>query len=119
MRCQGTVGCRSLIRVHHRCTNRQRPVLVNVGRGNIIAEQTITRALDQGWISYAILDVFPVEPLPAESSLWARDDVLITPHIAANTRAIDVVDVVLSNYRHLVGGGTRSLDYVIDFDRGY
>ena len=95
----------------------QKPVIINSGRGNIISENDIIKALDQGWIRYAILDVFRVEPLPEESPLWSRDDVLITPHISANTRGIDVVDLFVDNYLNY--SEEKPLKYVINFDAGY
>ena len=95
----------------------QKPVLLNIGRGNIISEHEIIKALDSGWIRYAILDVFQVEPLPEESLLWSREDVLITPHIAANTRGCDVVPLVVENYLNYVNG--KPIKYLIDFEAGY
>ena len=48
-----------------------------------MAEVDILRALEKGWISAAVLDVFPEEPLPTSSALWEHPDVLITPHVSA------------------------------------
>ena len=59
------------------------PVLINVGRGDVIDEKSLVQALNQGWISGAILDVFEVEPLPKESVLWNMQQVVITPHVSA------------------------------------
>ena len=58
------------------------PVFINVGRGDIIDENSLVNALNQGWISGAILDVFEVEPLPKESPFWKLPQVIITPHMA-------------------------------------
>jgi len=44
---------------------------INIGRGNVIKEEEIIEALDNGWLRGAALDVFNVEPLPAESDLWS------------------------------------------------
>ncbi|EEC06545.1 2-hydroxyacid dehydrogenase, putative [Ixodes scapularis] len=49
-----------------------KPVLINIGRGTIISEESIIEALNNGWISGAILDVFPKEPLPVDSPLWSQ-----------------------------------------------
>ena len=59
------------------------PVFINVGTGDIIDEKSLVQALDQGWISGAILDVFEAEPLPRESALWEIPQVVTTPHIAS------------------------------------
>ena len=59
------------------------PVFINVGRGDVIDEKSLVHALNQGWISGAILNVFEVEPLPKESVLWNMQQVVITPHVSA------------------------------------
>jgi glyoxylate/hydroxypyruvate reductase A len=58
-------------------------VLINAGRGGSHVEADIVRALADGTLAGASLDVFEEEPLPPESPLWDFDTVTITPHIAA------------------------------------
>lgn len=58
-------------------------ILVNVGRGTVVDEEALVRALDDGRIGFAALDVTAVEPLPADSSLWSHERVLLSPHTAA------------------------------------
>lgn len=57
-------------------------LLINVGRGPIIQEAALIRALQERWIGGAGLDVFEREPLPADSPLWGMEDVIITPHVS-------------------------------------
>ena len=59
-------------------------VLVNVGRGCVVDETALARALAQRRIRGAALDVFEIEPLPGESPLWGLDNVLVSPHCADN-----------------------------------
>lgn len=61
------------------CTKK--PVFMNIGRGNAISEEAILKALDRGWISHAILDVFREEPLPKESPLWSSPKVIYSGFI--------------------------------------
>lgn len=57
--------------------------IVNVGRGTVIDEAALLRALDEGQVGFAALDVFAVEPLDASSPLWTHPAVVISPHTAA------------------------------------
>jgi glyoxylate/hydroxypyruvate reductase len=59
------------------------PVVINAGRGGSQVEADILAALEDGTLKGASLDVFETEPLPADSPLWGRHDVIITPHNAA------------------------------------
>ena len=59
------------------------PVVVNAARGGHQREIDIARALTDGTLGAASLDVFEVEPLPQESPLWGLANCFITPHIAA------------------------------------
>ena len=59
--------------------------LINVGRGPLVDEPALVDALRAGKIGGAALDVFPKEPLPADSPLWDAPNLLITPHTAALT----------------------------------
>jgi phosphoglycerate dehydrogenase-like enzyme len=77
--------------------------IINVGRGQLIDEAAMTAALQAGRLGGAALDVFVVEPLPAESPLWDLPNVIITPHSAggtplAATRAADVFADNLGRY---------------------
>jgi len=70
--------------------------LVNVGRGGIVDEPALVRALREKRISGAYLDVFEREPLPPESEIWSLDNVMLTPHSAA--RIADFNDRVFAGF---------------------
>jgi len=57
-------------------------VIVNVGRGPVIDEPALIQALQSQQIRGAALDVFAVEPLPAEHPFWRMSNVLLSPHTA-------------------------------------
>jgi phosphoglycerate dehydrogenase-like enzyme len=61
-------------------------VFANVGRGAVVDEPALVRALLEERIKGAVLDVFETEPLPEESPLWRLDNVLLSPHTADHTR---------------------------------
>lgn len=58
--------------------------LVNVGRGPAVDEPALVRALEDGEIAAASLDVFATEPLPRESPLWSMPNVVVTPHMSGD-----------------------------------
>jgi glyoxylate reductase len=60
--------------------------LVNTSRGPVVDEKALARALKEGWIRGAALDVFETEPLPADNVYRTLPNVLFTPHIGYNTR---------------------------------
>jgi phosphoglycerate dehydrogenase-like enzyme len=64
-------------------------VLINVARGSLVDEAALVRALREGWIAGAGLDVFEQEPLPEDSLLWAMENVILSPHVAGFTPYYD------------------------------
>jgi len=79
--------------------------IVNIGRGATIQETVLVRALQEGWIAGAGLDVFETEPLPPDSPLWDMDNVIMTAHYAGLTphyeeRAMAIFVDNLKRYRN-------------------
>jgi phosphoglycerate dehydrogenase-like enzyme len=68
---------------------RRNAYLVNISRGRVIDEQALVRALREGWIAGAGLDVTEEEPLPSESPLYSMPNVILTPHISGNSAHYD------------------------------
>ena len=75
----------SLLRELRRANALGGAVLINAGRGLLQKDDDILRALDDGTLKEASLDVFEVEPLPRTSPLWAHPRVFVTPHAAATS----------------------------------
>jgi phosphoglycerate dehydrogenase-like enzyme len=93
--------------------------LVNVSRGAVVDEAALVRALREGWIAGAGLDVFEQEPLPADSPLWDLRNVIVTGHYGGFSPAYDgrAFEVFLDNlHRHRAGQPLRN---VVDKRRGY
>ncbi|XP_017785412.1 PREDICTED: glyoxylate/hydroxypyruvate reductase A-like [Nicrophorus vespilloides] len=95
----------------------RKSIFINVGRGTIIAEADLANAIKNRWISAAYLDVFHEEPLPKENILWRIPEVKITPHVAAVSRTVDVVDQFAKNLELFDAG--KPIPTKIDFQRGY
>ena len=92
-------------------------LLINIGRGNVVLESALIRALQKGEIGGAVLDVFEEEPLPQESPLWSLPNVFITPHISGYSFPSDIVGIFAENYRRFLSGSP--LLHQVDFKRGY
>lgn len=92
-------------------------VILNPGRGALIDDAALLAALDGGRIGHATLDVFRVEPLPADHRYWTHPRVTVTPHIAADTRASGASQVLAENIRR--GEAGLALLHRVDRARGY
>jgi phosphoglycerate dehydrogenase-like enzyme len=96
-------------------------VVLNVGRGPVIDEAALVRALQNKQIAGASLDVFEHEPLPDSSALWRMDNVLISPHCTDRTEHPDWLDlsmqVFIDNFHRYQNG--EALENVVDKKAGY
>ncbi|MXY03384.1 MAG: D-2-hydroxyacid dehydrogenase [Acidimicrobiales bacterium] len=94
-------------------------ILLNVTRGEIIDGPSLERALAEGRIGGAALDVAPVEPLPPDSPLWAFDNCVMTPHTAGASqhRARRNLERFCRNLIALREG--RPLEGVVDKQTGF
>jgi phosphoglycerate dehydrogenase-like enzyme len=93
--------------------------LVNIARGEVCDEQALGRALHDGRLAGAALDVFVTEPLPPESPLWTLPNVLLSPHIAGFTPEYDNrgMRVFMENLQHYLAG--EPLVNVVDKRLGF
>lgn len=79
---------------------------INIGRGATVDLADLTAALQAGELAGAGLDVFEIEPLPADHPLWRMESVIITPHVAGASPRIAErhLGVLLENVRRFVAG---------------
>jgi glyoxylate/hydroxypyruvate reductase A len=91
--------------------------VINPGRGPLIDDAALLAALDSGQVAHATLDVFRVEPLPADHPFWTHPGVTVTPHIASETRPGTACEVVAENIRRQEAG--EPLLYLVDRAAGY
>jgi phosphoglycerate dehydrogenase-like enzyme len=93
--------------------------VINMGRGALIDTDALLKALKEGWIAGAGLDVFENEPLTTDSELWKLDNVLITPHVAGASPYYDerAVEVFCDNLKRYIEG--KPLRNVVDKKAGY
>jgi glyoxylate/hydroxypyruvate reductase A len=91
--------------------------LVNLGRGSLVQEPALVRALQERWIAGAVLDVFAEEPLPTEHPFWGMPNVVVTPHISGPSLPEEIAPIFNENLRRFLGG--RPLRGRVDIRRGY
>lgn len=94
-------------------------VLINVGRGAVVEEAALIKALDDGKIRGAALDVFAVEPLPAGHPFYRMENVLLSPHTADHVQDFIhlAVEAFLENLKRFQAG--RPLMNLVDKHAGY
>jgi len=92
-------------------------ILLNAGRGGLQVEADIVACLDDGTLRAATLDVFEVEPLPADSPLWHHPQVTITPHNSAISEIGAVTAFIVRQIERFEAG--EPLEHVVDVKRGY
>jgi len=92
---------------------------VNVGRGGSVVQGELVAALRSGQLGGAGLDVTDPEPLPADSPLWSMQNVILTPHVSANSDVGDEARfaIGIENLRRYVAG--EKMLSVVDVAKGY
>jgi len=114
-----TPKTRDLIGAEQLAVMKPTAFLVDVSRGGIVNHPALLLALRERKIAGAALDVFPEEPLPADSPLWKFPNVLLTPHISGNSPFYDQRAIVLfadNLARYLAGAPLLN---TVDPLRGY
>jgi len=94
-------------------------VIMNIGRGPVLDDAALVRALQNGGIRGAALDVFNTEPLPADHPLWQMPNVLLSPHTADRVEGFlgPAFDCFFENLNRFLAGD--SLLNVVDKQAGY
>lgn len=91
--------------------------LVNLARGAHVVEADLLVALDTGHLRRAVLDVFAIEPLPADHPFWRHPAVTVLPHVAAPTDPRSAATIAARNVTALREG--RRFENLVDRTRGY
>ncbi len=93
--------------------------LITVARGNIVHEEVLIHALEEGWIAGAGLDVFATEPLPKESKLWKLPNVILSPHVTGDMSDYDILatELLCDNLSRYING--KKLLNIVAKRKGY
>ena len=96
-------------------------LFINCGRGNAVDSNVLLKALQNGEIAAAAVDVTEPEPLPADHPLWKQENMVITPHVAGGYHLQYtfecIVDIACENLTHWMKH--EEFRNVVDFETGY
>ncbi|HKL78945.1 MAG TPA: D-2-hydroxyacid dehydrogenase [Mobilitalea sp.] len=93
--------------------------LVNIGRGALVDQEALIKALKENLIGGVGLDVTEPEPLPQDNPLWELPNVMITPHVSGISPSNDRIriDLFVKNLERYLTG--EPLVNMVDFEEGY
>ncbi|WP_339260009.1 D-2-hydroxyacid dehydrogenase [Lysinibacillus sp. FSL K6-3209] len=109
-----------LLKDEHFNAMKNDAIFMNFGRGNLVDEKVLIRAIEAGEIGYAVLDVFEEEPLSTNNPLWSYSNVIVSPHVSSHSsryveRSLDIFKPSLTKWLD----GDTALENVMDLSRGY
>ena len=91
--------------------------VINVARGGHVVVPDLIAAIDSGHLAGATLDVFELEPLPADSPLWKHPKITVTPHTSGRMSSARVASNMVEMLRQVTSGAP--LQNVVDWSKGY
>jgi glyoxylate/hydroxypyruvate reductase A len=92
-------------------------VVINAARGGHVVDDDMIRALDDGPLAAAVLDVFHSEPLASNHPFWDHPKIIVTPHVASLTMPETAALVVAENIRRIRAG--QPPEPIVDAQTGY
>ncbi|TKI53906.1 D-2-hydroxyacid dehydrogenase [Lysinibacillus mangiferihumi] len=109
-----------LLKDEHFNAMKNDAIFMNFGRGNLVDEKVLIRAIEEGEIGYAVLDVFEEEPLSANNPLWSYPNVIVSPHVSSHSsryveRSLAIFKPSLTKWLD----GDTALENIMDLSRGY
>ena len=111
---------KGMLKEAHFKAMKKTAIFMNFGRGDLVKETVLVEALKNEEIGHAVLDVFEIEPLPADSELWSLSNVTISPHVSSHSgkyieRALEFFTENLEKWQN----GNTNLVNLIDPKKGY
>lgn len=115
-----TAETKHLLTREHFEVMKDSALFMNFGRGDLVETDTLIEVLKDELIAHAVLDVYEIEPLPAESPLWSLENVTVSPHFSSHSsryveRSLAIFKPSLQKWL----AGERDLENKMDILRGY
>lgn len=108
---------RGILDAHAFAAMPKESYVINVARGGHVVVPDLIAAIDSGQLAGAALDVFDIEPLPADSPLWKHPKITVTPHTAGRMSSARVARNMVEMLRQVTSGAP--LQNVVDWSKGY
>jgi phosphoglycerate dehydrogenase-like enzyme len=115
-----TLETRGLLTYNHFVLMKEDAIFMNFGRGDLIKEEQLIRAMSERQISFSVLDVFENEPLGENHPFWDMDGVIISPHVSSHSSEYvpRAIEIFMENLQEWINEGT-DFQNVIDVEKGY
>ncbi|MFJ7737620.1 D-2-hydroxyacid dehydrogenase [Lysinibacillus sp. NPDC097287] len=115
-----TIETTHLLNEGHFKAMKNNVIFMNFGRGNLVDENVLIQAIENGEIGYAVLDVFEKEPLATDHPLWTLPNVIVSPHVSSHSsryveRSLDIFKPSLEKWMN----GEKDIENLMDLSRGY
>ncbi|MFF2754876.1 D-2-hydroxyacid dehydrogenase [Psychrobacillus sp. NPDC058041] len=104
---------------HFHCMKRT-AIFMNFGRGDVLKEEELLRALQDNRIAYAVLDVFENEPLPKGHPFWEMNNVIVSPHVSSHSSqyVVRALEIFTKNLTMWINENNQ-MENLIDLEKGY
>ncbi|WP_144511756.1 D-2-hydroxyacid dehydrogenase [Bacillus sp. FJAT-22090] len=115
-----TAETKNLLTYEHFQCMKPSAIFMNFGRGDVVKEEELLRALTEERIAFAVLDVFEKEPLRAGHPFWTMNNVVVSPHASSHSSQyiVRVLEIFSRNLSEWMNEGNH-FENIIDMERGY
>jgi len=115
-----TKETRGLLTYDHFVQMKEDAIFINLGRGDLIKEKELIRAMEERQIGYAVLDVFEMEPIGDNHPFWSLDGVIVSPHVSSHSSEYvpRAIEIFKHNLRVWINNESEFLN-VIETEKGY
>jgi phosphoglycerate dehydrogenase-like enzyme len=115
-----TPETRGLLTYEHFVLMKEDAIFMNFGRGDLIKEEQLRKAMSEHQIAFCVLDVFENEPLGENHPFWDMNGVIVSPHVSSHSSEYvpRAIEIFIQNLQEWMKEGT-DFQNVIDVEKGY
>ena len=115
-----TKDTRGLLTYEHFVIMKENTIFMNFGRGDLVKEEDIQKAMEERQIAYAVMDVFENEPLNENNPLWNLEGVIVSPHVSSHSSEYvpRSLEIFTHNLHEWLREG-KDFQNIINLEKGY